>query len=124
MIKSPKQQAYQYGMDAEAYAASTLSTQGMQILSMRFHTPFGELDIVAQDKEYLVFIEVKARHNMQQHDIVPRSKIVKICKAADFYMVKNNLAQDIAIRFDYIAVEGDKIVNHIKNAWDYCGSGW
>jgi|GEM_PF-6010636 len=124
MIKLSKKQAYQYGMDAEAYASRFLESAGMKIICMRFNTPFGELDIVAKDDEYLVFVEVKARNDVRQQDIVPRSKIIKICKAADFYMVKHNLNQDIAIRFDYVALEGDKVINHIKNAWDYCGGGW
>lgn len=121
---SSKQKAYQYGIEAENYVADILSKSGMVILCIRYHTPFGELDIVARDKEYLVFIEVKARHNMKQQDIVPRSKIIKLCKAVDFYMSKHDLKQDTAIRFDYIAVEGNKIITHIQNAWDYCTGSW
>lgn len=114
-----KKIAYEYGLESEDLAAKELVKLGMNVLAKRFHTPFGELDLVMQDKEYTVFVEVKARRDMQQKDILSRSKIIKVCKAADFYMMKFELPQDIAIRFDYIAIEGSKIVSHVKNAWDY-----
>lgn len=114
-----KKIAYEYGLESEDLAAKELVKLGMNVLAKRFHTPFGELDLVMQDKEYTVFVEVKARRDMQQKDILSRSKIIKVCKAADFYMMKLDLPQDIAIRFDYIAIEGSKIVSHVKNAWDY-----
>ena len=119
-MKTSKQKAYQYGMEAEAIVANIISSQGFDIICKRYHTPFGEIDIVASHGEYLVFIEVKARNKMPEHDIVPRSKIIKICKAADFYLLKHDLHQNTAIRFDYIALEGERIVTHLQNAWDYC----
>lgn len=111
--------AYEYGLESEDLAAKELVKLGMNILAKRFHTPFGELDLVMRDKEHTVFVEVKARRDMQQKEVLSRSKIIKVCKAADFYMMKLELPQDIAIRFDYIAIEGSKIVSHVKNAWDY-----
>jgi putative endonuclease len=114
-----KKKAYDYGLESEDLAAKELVKLGMNILAKRFHTPFGELDLIMQDKEYTVFVEVKARRDMEQKEIVSRSKIIKVCKAADFYMMKLELPQDMAVRFDYIAIEGSHIVSHIKNAWDY-----
>ena len=118
-LNNKKKEAYQYGLESEDLARKALSKLGMKPIATRFHTPFGELDLIMQDGEYIVFVEVKARRTMKNHDIVPKSKILKLCKAVDFYMMTEKLHRNTAIRFDYIAIEGSKIINHIKNAWDY-----
>ena len=118
-MTTKKHQSYQYGLEAENYAAQAVEACGMKIICLRFKTPFGEIDIVAQDKEYLVFIEVKARQRVANQDIVSAAKISKICKAADYYLMTNELPQSIPIRFDYVAMEGLKIIDHIVAAWEY-----
>lgn len=49
------------GRGAERQVGAALSAYGMQILSQNWHCRYGELDIVARDKDTLVFIEVKYR---------------------------------------------------------------
>jgi len=51
------------GQDGEYIAAAYLEKEGYKILARNFHTRQGELDIVCQFNEELVFVEVKTRHN-------------------------------------------------------------
>ena len=61
----PKRQAaLQFGLSAESRATACLLLKGYRILARRFKTPVGEIDIVARRRSTLVFVEVKARKNL------------------------------------------------------------
>jgi len=63
-----------------------------------------EVDIIAQDDEYIVFVEVKTRSSNQwgnPEEAVSKSKIKRIVEAADFYLKENDI--DLPARFDVIA---------------------
>jgi len=49
------------GREGEDRAAGALKKQGYKIVSKNYRSPFGEIDIIAEDKDCLVFIEVKGR---------------------------------------------------------------
>lgn len=53
----------QQGECAEQAAAIWLRRQGLVIIGQNFHSRFGEIDIIALDREHLVFIEVKLRNS-------------------------------------------------------------
>jgi putative endonuclease len=55
--------AFRFGLSAESRAAAYLIAKGHRILSRRFRTPVGEIDIVARRRGVLVFVEVKARES-------------------------------------------------------------
>src|SRR3569833_2212844 len=52
------------GLSAESRAAAYLVAKGYRIVARRFRTPVGEVDIVARRRGVLVFVEVKARSNL------------------------------------------------------------
>ncbi len=54
------------GAEAEAYAERYLIAQGWKILGRNLHYRFGEIDILAQDKEWMVIIEIKAKRTVMQ----------------------------------------------------------
>ena len=56
--------AFRVGLSAESRAAAFLIAKGYRILARRFRTPVGEIDIVAGRRNTLVFVEVKARHTL------------------------------------------------------------
>jgi putative endonuclease len=111
------------GVRGEVAAAAFLQRERkFEIVAQNWRNPQDrreELDVVARDGEVLVFIEVKARQRVANQDIVSAAKISKICKAADYYLMTNELPQSIPIRFDYVAMEGLKIIDHIVAAWEY-----
>ena len=59
---------FETGLWGEHRAAAYLKRQGMRILEKRYRTPHGEIDLIAQDRDTLVFVEVKARPNGNEGD--------------------------------------------------------
>ncbi len=109
------------GTDKEQMAADYLLRQGYQILARNFRTRFGEIDLIAMDQDFLVFIEVKYRKNNRvQHPAaaVDFRKQQRICKSAMIYMQKSRFGTDTPVRFDVLAILGDTISLY-KNAFDY-----
>ena len=56
-----RQVAFRLGISAESRAAAFLIAKGFRILARRWKSPVGEIDIVARRRSLLVFVEVKAR---------------------------------------------------------------
>src|SRR5438045_6057380 len=59
-----RQVAFALGLSAESRAAAYLIAKGYRIVARRFRSPVGEIDIVARRRGTLVFVEVKARANL------------------------------------------------------------
>ena len=81
----------QIGNYGEDLAVKYLKDLGYKILERNYRIRGGEIDIVAKDKEYLVFIEVKARwsneYGLPSESITPW-KIRALLKTAAFYCMK------------------------------------
>jgi len=76
------------GQNGEDRAKEFLIKQGLKILSSNFHSRFGEIDIIAQSKECVHFIEVKTtKHSDALHRITPQ-KLQKIVKTIGYYQLK------------------------------------
>ncbi len=109
------------GKAGESIACEYLKKNGYEIFHKNFSTELGELDIVAADSEYLVFIEVKARTDDAfgtPAEAVNYHKRRKISEVASQYIKKFRYF-DVPVRFDVIEVyTGTKKVNHIVNAFD------
>lgn len=60
-----KKAAYDFGLEAEDIAADFLATLGLVEIDRRAKMPGGEIDLVVEDDETLVFVEVKARAKMR-----------------------------------------------------------
>lgn len=108
------------GNFAEDLAVKFLLDKGYEIIERNFFKPFGEIDIIAKDRDYLVFVEVKARKNVNfgfPREFVNKSKIKKIQDVAQIYMIEKNLFE-IKIRFDVIEIIfDDNKITHIENAF-------
>lgn len=111
------------GSQGEQWAASYLSKNKYKIIQKNFKTRIGEIDIIAMDKEYIVFIEVKTRTNDNfglPCQAVDYRKQITIGKVAALYLVNNKL-QNESCRFDIIEVcvdENNKhTISHIKDAF-------
>ena len=99
------------GNIGEDFAVKFLAKKGFEIVDRNFRTRFGEIDIIAKDKEYILFIEVKARgENMlfSPAEAVIKSKQRKIILTAQIYLSQNPV--ELQPRFDIIEVylERDK----------------
>ncbi len=112
----------QTGKNYEELAIKYLQDKGYFIIEKNFQVRQGEIDIIARDKNTIVFIEVKYRassSNGHPLEAVTYGKQKKICKSALFYMNKNKISPDnTSIRFDVIGILGNEI-SHIENAFDF-----
>lgn len=97
----------QTGNKGEDLACEYLQKQGYKILERNFRIRGGEIDIVAYDKEYLVFVEVKTRYSHEYglpvESITPW-KIKYLLKTAQFYILKANWG-DGPYRLDFVSVD-------------------
>lgn len=109
----------QIGTNKEKIAAEYLKNNGYEILEHNFYASNGEIDIIARENDYLVFIEVKYRFNDKYglgYEAVTKKKQMTIYKVAQFYMYKNKISFDSKVRFDVVSIDG-KDVQILKNAF-------
>ena len=89
----------------ENCAVKFLKKNGYKIIERNFRSRFGEIDIIAQKKEYIVFIEVKLRKNDSFGGgaaAVDRRKQERIKKTAAFYLAK--MPMEPNVRFDVVVI--------------------
>ncbi|RKY39524.1 MAG: YraN family protein [Candidatus Omnitrophota bacterium] len=109
------------GRTYEEKASQFLSLKGYKILERNFFSSAGEIDIIAQDKRNLVFVEVKERKKTfySPREAVERSKRRKIVQTAKYYLLKRRV-KDTPLRFDVVSIvegEGWRVYELIKNAF-------
>ncbi len=93
------------GRWGEATAARYLEDQGYSIVERGFRCRFGEIDIIVQSSEALVFCEVKTRRRETfgtPQEMVSWSKQKRLIKTAGWYL--NQYAWEGELRFDVIAI--------------------
>ena len=70
------------GAEYERYAAHFLEKQGYQIIEYNYCCRLGEIDIVARDGRYLVFVEVKYRSDSWKSIMAGRSQEDSVCSSS------------------------------------------
>ncbi|HOV27571.1 MAG TPA: YraN family protein [Pseudobacteroides sp.] len=114
------------GSANEKIAAEYLEACGYSIITLNFRAgKHGEIDIIAREKEYLCFIEVKSRSGLifgTPAEAVDKRKQDRIKKLAYIYINQNKLHHE-NIRFDIVEIimedKNRKVrkINLIKNAF-------
>lgn len=102
-----KRKTSDLGKLAEDFAVNFLQSKGYKIIDRNFRSRFGEIDIVAEETETLVFIEVKARWSQKfgsPEEAVTLQKLYKIKKTADYYALINSRTNQ-RMRIDVVALE-------------------
>jgi putative endonuclease len=107
------------GLTGEEIAQSYLEEQGMRCLESRHREKTGEIDLIMEEGETLVFVEVKTRFS----DGVPgnglravnKAKQKRIAKSAMLYLMKHRWTNRY-VRFDVVEVNRDGVL-HIPNAF-------
>lgn len=106
------------GRRGEDVATAYFEAEGYTILDRNFACRLGEIDIVAWDGEYVVFVEVKSRADTAfglPREAVDWQKQRKIVKVAEYWLFKNRQT-GLPVRFDVLEVL-DGEVNHIVDAF-------
>jgi len=110
------------GSKGEDIAAGFLKDKGYRIVARNYKTPIGEIDIIAEQKETLVFVEVKTRSSNSfgyPFEAVNARKQHKLKNLALLYLKKQK--KDSAVRFDVLSIHisgGKKEIEHIEDAFE------
>ena len=116
-------QKQQFGEKGEALAAKYLKKYGYKIIAQNYRTPLGEIDIIAKDKNTIVFVEVKSRRSIRFGSpkwAVTAKKQRKISMVALHYLKTTRQTADKA-RFDVVSIisnRDDPQIEIVKNAFD------
>ncbi|MEZ4342686.1 MAG: YraN family protein [Nitrospirales bacterium] len=119
-----------FGRSAEALAENWLRQKGYRILARNLKIGHGELDLVAQDRDTLIFVEVKGRRTDHfggaPYAVTPH-KQRQLIKLALAYLAQHKLSA-IPCRFDVILVSGSENrspqITHMENAFEVSRSDW
>lgn len=107
------------GRLAEDMAVDALTKKGFKILERNFSNRFGEIDIIAKDKDTLVFVEVKAKKGIEfgmPEEMINAYKLHKIRNMAAIY----TKGEGVLCRIDVVAIvlsSSNEILrlNHYEN---------
>lgn len=107
----------------EDFAVKYFEKRGYRILERNYHSRYGEIDIIAQDDQFIVFVEVKARKSFSRvspAEAVDYGKQKKICLTAMKYITETEC--ELQPRFDVFELwlnEGRIYkFNHIEYAFE------
>ncbi|WP_423840167.1 YraN family protein [Vibrio mytili] len=111
----------QIGNQYESLAKQFLQRQGLRFLEQNFLTKVGEIDLIFQQDETIVFVEVKYRNNDRYGsaaEMVTYSKMRKLVKTAQIWLSRQKQSiHTIDYRFDVIAIQNNgRDINWIQNA--------
>ena len=111
------------GSMGERIARQYLEQTGCRILETNFRCRWGEVDIIAQQDDLLLFVEVKTRRDNTfgiPEESITKAKTLRLIATAETYLDQNH-ALDSHWRIDLISVEMDRRgkllpLRHLKNA--------
>ncbi len=109
------------GKRGEELAVKFLKKKKYRVIERNYHSPFGEIDIVAWDGDTLSFVEVKARSSSNYGSpqaAVGWVKQGRLCRTALDYLAKRKIT-DVGMRFDVVAINVEGGVELIRNAFEY-----
>ena len=113
--------SHNLGIEGEALAKKHLLEKGYKILHLNWKSGKREIDIIAENKDFIVFVEVKTRtddFHMHPRHAVTSEKQKSIIFAAQNYLERYKI--DKESRFDIISIisDGKSIeVEHIEDAF-------
>lgn len=96
------------GARGEDLAVRYLRKKGYKVIERNYHCPWGEIDLVARERDTLVFIEIKSRSSSEfglPQDAVDRFKQRKLIQVARAYIHEHHVRESIMARFDVVAIQ-------------------
>ena len=115
------------GKRGELAVARYLREHGYTVLTANYRCRFGEIDIIAENGQYIIFVEVKTRREgsiSSPLEAVTSAKRRKIVRTAQMYLLEN--PSGLQPRFDVCAVirkrDGRMEADYLPDAFD--GGGW
>nr|WP_307989476.1 YraN family protein [uncultured Niameybacter sp.] len=118
IVKCTKQNKRCVGTFYEKASREYIEKLGYTTLKMNYRCRLGEIDIIAQDGKYLVFLEIKYRSSKKcglPRESVNYYKQKRILNVAKYYIM-THYNKEVACRFDVIEILGEDIT-HLKNVF-------
>jgi putative endonuclease len=114
--------AFAKGIHAEQKALNLLCQKGFTLISKRYKTPYGEIDLLMQDGQTIVAVEVKYRkYSTDSKECLTQKQQLRIQNALLHYLSCNNMnesgANSTLLRFDVVLLSPHNDITHIENAW-------
>jgi putative endonuclease len=112
----------QFGAQGEQTAHDFLLAKGYRCLERNFRLRGGEIDLIMEDGEYLVFVEVKRRRSLDYgapEEAVTALKIRRMTKTAVTYITRHRLTERM-VRFDVVTMDASGL-HHYPNAFEASG---
>ncbi|MCD7744183.1 MAG: YraN family protein [Lachnospiraceae bacterium] len=100
------------GTEYEGLAASYLEKEGFSIVCRNYRCRMGEIDLVAREQGYLVFVEVKFRSGESSGsalEAVDGRKQQRIIRVARWYLMEHHVPENQPVRFDVVAIDGANV---------------
>ena len=109
--------SYRKGILAEFLVKLWLLCKGYKIIEQRFKTKLGEIDLICQKGQVIIFIEVKYRKEKAQFfELINQKQQIRIINASKIWLQKQNLT-NLQLRYDVFFINFPKYFRHIKNAF-------
>lgn len=108
------------GSDAEARACRHLQDAGLALLERNYRSPFGEIDLVMQERSTIVFVEVRLRASAAfgaPAETVTAEKQAKLRATAEHYLQRHKNASRRPCRFDIVAIGAGATLTWLQNAF-------
>lgn len=112
------------GKTGEELAVQYLQQHGLSILARNYRQKSGEIDIIAEDRDCLVFVEVKTRKSLlfgHPYEAVTSRKQAQLTRVALDYMTRHDL-RDHKARFDVVSIvlpdHGTPNIEHLANCFE------
>ncbi|MUG81166.1 YraN family protein [Commensalibacter melissae] len=111
---------YFAGLFAEEKVAIYLKKLDWNILNQRYRCPFGEIDLIAQRANYILFVEVKKRKSLRKalFALTNRQKL-RLINSANCYLETYNMNNINNVQFDYIILDSQNRIEHLENITAY-----
>ncbi len=111
----PRDPRHRLGQRYERLAADYLRGQGFEVIHQNYRTGHLEIDLIAHQRDLLVFVEVKAARSAKAFghpaEWVDRRKVECLTRAARRYVAENDIGQ-CDLRFDLITFTGGKLEHY------------
>jgi putative endonuclease len=114
------------GYIGEEIAIKYLKNKNLNFICKNYYSKYGEIDIIFENSQYIIFIEVKMRkknslvHGLESISVRKQENIIKTA-----HMYLNEFKEIKQPRFDVVIIEHDyktntRLINHIENAFGSC----
>ena len=111
------------GRQGESAAAEFMRKKRYRIIAMNYACRFGEIDLIAENRDYVVFVEVKSRKSAsfaEAREFVTEAKQRRLAATAELWLMQHPTEKQP--RFDVIEIYCTDVrvhsINHIENAFE------